>query len=596
MKARSATTANERLRRERELRGWSQKRVADALGTNKFMISRWEGGVMLPSPHFREQLCLLFGKTAEELGFISPVTGGEESAEMPLFWHLPLRRNPFFTGRAGILQELDALLRVSPATALTPSYALHGLGGIGKTQIVVEYAYQHALEYVAIFWIEAESVETIVASFHAIADVLQLPHPRKGDQRQAIAAVQRWLVRHTGWLLIWDNLADLELFQHFLPSTRHGANLLTTCNQAVGTLAQGIEVQTMEPEEGLLLLLRRAKVLSPNVESEQVSQFAGRSPTDYAAAQTLVTAMGGLPLALDQAGAYIEETGCSVSDYLQRYTTGRAQLLERRGLLAGDHPASMTATFRQASQRLEQDHPVAADLLRVCALLDAEAIPEELFTMDALYPGRVLEPLAVDPSQLDLAIVALRTLSLLQRHPETHMFSIHPLVQAVLQDEMSEPERRQWQQRAVRMLNALFPEAVPEAWQRCERFLPHVLTCAVSMPTQAEDQDLAEVLRKAADYLRERTRYEQAKPLYQRALRFWEQTLGPQCPEVATVLKELARLSYEEGKYMQAESLLRRACTIFEQHLGQTHPETIKAKNDYQALNCLILDRCKQSS
>ena len=388
MNARPGTTANGQLRHERELRGWSQKRVADAVGTNKFMVSRWEGGVMMPSPHFREQLCLLFGKTAEELGFIPPVTSYKETVEVTLFWRVPLRRNPFFTGRAGILEELDALLRTSEAVTPTQSYALYGLGGIGKTQLVVEYAYQHAREFAAIFWIGAESVETIVASFLDIAEVLQLPQRQEADQQQAIAAVQRWLTTHPGWLLIWDNLEDQELFQRFLPSTRHGVNLITTRSQAVGTLAQGIEVQTMEPEEGMLFLLRRAKVFAGRLESEQMSQCAVRFPADHAAAHTLVTIMGGLPLALDQAGAYIEESGCSVSDYLQRYTTQRAQLLERRGVLARDHPETIAATFRLASQCLAQDHPIAADLLRICALLHAEAIPEELFTAGALHLGQ----------------------------------------------------------------------------------------------------------------------------------------------------------------------------------------------------------------
>jgi len=136
--------------------------------------------------------------------------------------------------------------------------------------------------------------------------------------------------------------------------------------------------------------------------------------------------MGGLPLALDQAGAYIEETGCSVSAYLQRYEQQRARLLERRGALAGDHPHSVTATFLLVSKRIEREQSAAADLLHVCALLYAEAIPEELFVAGAAYLGPELASLATDPCQLDQVIAVLRSLSLVQRQPETRTLSMHP--------------------------------------------------------------------------------------------------------------------------------------------------------------------------
>src|SRR5258708_3393452 len=133
MNSRSGTTASGRLRHEREMRGWSQKRVADAVGTSKFMISRWEGGVTMPGPHFREQLCLLFGKTAEELGFIPPVNGPEETIEASPLWYVPLRRNPFFTGREADLEQVYTALQASGTAAL--SQAISGLGGIGKTSL-----------------------------------------------------------------------------------------------------------------------------------------------------------------------------------------------------------------------------------------------------------------------------------------------------------------------------------------------------------------------------------------------------------------------------------------------------------------------------
>src|SRR5258708_272403 len=139
-------------------------------------------------------------------------------------------------------------------------------------------------------------------------ELLQFPDQQEADQQRIIVAVQRWLTTHSGWLLIWDNLEEMELLQRFLPPASRGAVLITTQRQALGTLAQGLELPTMTPEEGMLLLLRRAKVLSPQVMSEQMHQLAVSKPTEYAAARELGTVMGGLPLALDQPGAYIAET------------------------------------------------------------------------------------------------------------------------------------------------------------------------------------------------------------------------------------------------------------------------------------------------
>src|SRR6266852_2320413 len=558
----------ERLRQERLRRHLSQEALAEAMGASPKSISRWEHDQVVPQAYVRLQLSRFFGLPPEHL------FGDSEAQALPTrLWVVPSPRNPFFTGREELLQQIHTSLCVDHPAALGPSCALHGLGGIGKTHLALEYAYRHAPEYAAVFWITAESAKTILTSFLTIAAMLQLPDQQEADQQRIIVAVQRWLTTHSGWLLIWDNLEEMELMQRFLPPASRGAVLITTQRQALGTLAQGLELPTMTPEEGMLLLLRRAKVLSPQVMSEQMHQLAVSNPTEYAAARELVTVMGGLPLALDQAGAYIEETGCNLSDYLQRYESQRAQLLERRGTPGGDHPHSVASTFRLSSQRVERDHPAAAEVLRLCAFLYAEAIPEELFVAVG-FPHKAVEaPVAADSYQLDLTIAALRTFSLVQRHPETRTLSIHRLVQAVIREEMSEQEREMWQQRTLRLLDALFPEVTYEAWRQCERLLPHVLMCATPIPDHGGNQELLKVLRKAADYLRERAQYEQAESLYQRALRIWKQPLGPEHPQVAHALFGLALLYCEQAKYEQAEALYQRALRIWEQALGPEHPQ-----------------------
>jgi tetratricopeptide (TPR) repeat protein/transcriptional regulator with XRE-family HTH domain len=560
----------ELLKTHRKRKRLTQKQLAQQLGMHANTISSWELGTYLPDTRG------LVLELARHLALDEQETRQLLEASLTALsphWLVPLPRNPFFTGREKILEALHTHLHVEQVVALTQSYALRGLGGIGKTQIALEYAYRHALEYSAIFWIEAETIEHVMSSLLRIAELLQLPERQEAEQQRIVAAVQRWLSTHSQWLLIWDNVEDLELLQRLLPPTRQGAVLITTRHQALGTLARGMDLSPMGREEGMLFVLRRAKVLEPEATSERMHQLAVSMPAEYASAEKLVAAMGGVPLALDQAGAYIEETGCSVSTYLQRYEEQHARLLDRRGVLGGDHPHSVTATFLLASKRIEREQSAAADLLHVCVLLHAEAIPEELFVAGAAYLGPELASLATDPCQLDQLIAVLRSLSLVQRQPETRTLSMHRLVQAVLRDRMSEPEQAEWLRRVIAALNAVFPDVTHEAWRQCERLLPHVLTVATAIPDCTGDRELAEALQKAADYLCDRARFEQAEPLYQRALCIGKRVWGPAHPQVAYPLCGLAYLFYEQGKYQQAEPLYQRALQIREQVLGPTHPD-----------------------
>lgn len=551
----------------------AQQQLAEAVGVHRNAIGRWERGEFLPKSKaiVLELARCLHLSDHETRQFLE----ASLTALSP-HWLLPLKRNPLFTGREQILEALHARLGVDQMGALTQSSALHGLGGVGKTQIALEYAYRHALEYSALFWIGAETTESIVSSFLRIAELLQLPERFDEDHRHAVAAVQHWLSTHDQWLLIWDNVEDLALLDHFLPPTRQGAILLTTRCQALGTLAQGIDLQPMGREESILFVLRRAKVLKQEATYEQMRQFAVSEPGEYTAATELVTALEALPLALDQAGAYIEETGCSLAGYLQRYQRQYASLLARRGSPGSDHPQSVTATFCLSMERVEQEMRAAADILRVCAFLHAEFIPEELFLKGAAHLGPDLASLAADPSQFDQALAILRSLSLVRRHPETGTLSLHRLVQVVLHAGMSEQERITWQRRVIHALNALFPEVISEgtvpAWKQCERLLAHVLAAVATVTDQGEDQELVRVLGKAADYLREQVQYERAEPLYERALHLGEQLLGPMHADLAYPLTGLADLYQGQGRFEQAELLYQRALRIREQAPGLEHP------------------------
>jgi hypothetical protein len=166
------------------------------------------------------------------------------------------------------------------------------------------------------------------------------------------------------------------LFQQFVPPARQGAYLLTTRQTALGTLAQILTVPPLPLEDGKRLLLRRAnRLTAPDARMALHRSTPPHAPAEVAAAGALVELLEGLPLALDQAGAYVEETAGSLPDYLHLYQSRRADLLSRRGRVVSAHPAAVVATWSIAFERLEEGHPAAADLLRLCAFLSPRSDP-----------------------------------------------------------------------------------------------------------------------------------------------------------------------------------------------------------------------------
>jgi hypothetical protein len=241
-------------------------------------------------------------------------------------WNIPFARNPFFTGREELLERLHTQLHTPQAAAVSQPQAISGLGGIGKTQLVIEYAYRYGQEYQAVLWTQADTTEALNASYAGIAELLQLPQKDAQEQEMIVQAVKGWLGRTTDWLLILDNADDLSLVQPFLPTVYPGHLVLTTRAQITGKVARRLEVDILKQEMGALLLLRRSGVITLDGALDSASPF------DRTIAMKLAQELGGLPLALDQAGAYIEETQCSLVDYEQLYQTRRAELLARRGV------------------------------------------------------------------------------------------------------------------------------------------------------------------------------------------------------------------------------------------------------------------------
>jgi tetratricopeptide (TPR) repeat protein len=491
-------------------------------------------------------------------------------------WNIPYPRNPYFTGREDILKKLYDALRTDKTAAITQPQAIGGLGGIGKTQSAVEYAYRYHNDYQAVLWARAETRQLLILDFVAVAGLLNLSEKDMQDQNKVVEAVKRWLKEHREWLLILDNADDLEMVREFVPPAFGGHILLTTRAQSMGRLAHRIEIEKMEPWEGALFLLRRAGIIVGSDVFDKASEATRNK------AKEISKEMDGLPLALDQAGAYIEETSCGLAGYLDLYQKHGATLLKRRGGLIADHPEPVATTWSLSFEKVELANPAAAELLRLCAFLAPDAIPEGIITEGAPDLGPVLQPVAADPFELNAAIEELHKFSLVKRAPDAKTLTIHRLVQSVLKESMNEQTQHEWAERTVRAVHLAFPDVTDvTAWEQCERYLPHAFVCAKLVEAYSfEFTEASSLLNQTAYYLDSRAQYPLAEPLLQRALAIREQQLGPEHPDTATSLNNLAELYRAQGRYEQAEPLLQRALAIWERVLGPEHPNTAASLNN----------------
>nr|MDQ2716730.1 tetratricopeptide repeat protein [Chloroflexota bacterium] len=499
-------------------------------------------------------------------------------------WNVPYRRNPHFTGRDELLnrleQQLSSKVQEHRTTTLTQPQAMKGLGGIGKTQIAVEYAYRSRERglYTHTLWVNAASEEALVTSFVALAELLPA-FPAKGetDQWKLVKAIIRWMEQcREQWLLIFDNADDVTLVRNYLSQQGNGSILLTTRADAVGSLATSIEVETMGFVEGTHLLLRRAQ------------RFEQASDEEFNLAGNIVVALDHFPLALDQAGAYIEETKCSFTDYLKIYQNHRKALLARRGEQVINYPDSVAATWSLSFQKVQQANPAAAELLHLCAFLAPDRIPEELIKDGAAHWPLFLQEAAADLFTFHQMIEELLKFSLVKRLVEDHALSIHRLVQAVQKDQIGLETQRHWAERAIRAINDAFPRDPQDltTWPQCLRYLDQIQACHALL----EDYTLsfveaASVFNRTSLYLYIHALYAIAQPLCQCALEIREQLLGVNHPDTATSLNNLAGLYESQGRYTEAEPLYQQALAIREQVLGPTHPATATSLDNLAGLH-----------
>ena len=367
-----------------------------------------------------------------------PGVAAREVPEKPRF-PVPLHnlppQNPDFVGREHVLARLHDRLSTGQGPAVL-TQAITGLGGVGKTQTALTYAYRHLADYPLVWWLRAENAATLAADYSALAEPLGLD-PAAADQEKLIASIRAALQAREGWLLVFDNVEEPELPRAFLPTTGQGHALITSRRTDWQSVAKVLELEVMKEGEALQLLTGR-----PDPDTLPAAERAE--------AEALAKELGYLPLALAQARAYMAGTGKSLAGYRRLFEASRPAVLER-GRASPDYPTSVAKTWQISIEAAESECAAARPLLELLAFFAPDTLPMEVL---ASAPATLPEGLG-DELERDEAIAALHRFSLLRAEAGT--LTVHRLVQAVTRDGLDAATAKAHAEAAVRLVNAALP-------------------------------------------------------------------------------------------------------------------------------------------
>ncbi len=494
--------------------------------------------------------------------------------------YIPYPRNDYFTGRKDQLEQLAKTLKHDISAIITQ--AISGFGGVGKTQIALEYAYAHQNNYNSIIWLRADTEQTITADLEQIMQKLNLPSAKLEQNR---ASLIRWLTEHQSWLLVFDNADDPERIVSYLPPQGTGHILITsraTDFQDIPS-ARTIPIDKMTEPEAVDFLFKRTDLKRTDANKNAAEKLAGE--LDY------------LPLALEQASAYIVALKITFKDYLDQYATlGTKIFKDSRARARTSYNQSVHNTWQMNLEQIKKESPASADLLDLTAFLHPDSIPFFLIIESAehLSPNIAAFKKHKAPKvALAELLEPLTRFSLITRHTDKDAFSIHRLLQQVIRDNLNEKDKASLLTCDIDALYNAYPRADEFAnWPICAHLTPHCLSVFNWLDKVTLKKDyLAEFLNSVAYYLDDQAQFSEAEPIYQQALAIDEASLGKDRPDVATDLNNLAALYKATNRLSEAEPLYKRALEIWEKSLGKEHPQVAAGLNNlaqlYQATNRL---------
>ncbi len=339
----------------------------------------------------------------------------EKNSPYKTFWNVPFKRNPFFLGRENELKLIEDSL--SSPNSIFLIKAVSGLGGVGKTQIAVEYCYRNKNKYSSIWWVNAENKATIVASYQELAKMLGLPINDDADNYIVIEVVKKWMQENSNWLLVFDNLLDENMLETLLPTYYSGKIIITTRNSNLSFIKNPLSIDKFIREDSIQFLFNRIKSEKENKEK----------------CNELAHLLGDLPLALEQASAYIIQTGISIKGYIERFNKYRVNLINKG--IPINYGYNLATTWEISFEEIANKNTLALEFIYLCSFFSSDVISLNIFDVSSESPGFLKENFPTE-LEIDEVLSILRSFSLIKSSEEG--FSIHQLVQAVIRDKLSQ--------------------------------------------------------------------------------------------------------------------------------------------------------------
>ncbi|MEV6129816.1 FxSxx-COOH system tetratricopeptide repeat protein [Streptomyces violaceusniger] len=461
-------------------------------------------------------------------------------------------RLPLFTGRDEVLDRIRTTFQ-----SRSPVQALHGMGGVGKTQTAAEYCHRFASQYDTVWWLDAEQTVTLDSQLADLAHTLNTV-PATMPVADAAQSARQHLRTNGRWLLVFDNAEDPDTFRSLLPEGV-GHVLITSRDPGWHSAATPMDIGLFARAESRSLLAAYVPKL-PQTEADRLAE-----------------ALGDLPLALAQAGGLIATSGFSVDTYLKDLTA-TSRLLDRSAPITYQHK-TLGAAVRLSSAHLARTDPVASELLRICAFLAPEPIPlDNWITKEGAQLPPSLDCLVGDPVAVADATAAMARLGLVRPQPDG--LTIHRLTAAVLRDRTganATAAHESAHEHAKNLVISVRPDDEgrdPATWHEWASLLPHVMTLS---ETWTHDDNMRQLSLDATQYLLMRgttsAAYDAARALHQR----WSADFSPDHPHLLTAETYLADILNILGQYRQALAVIENVVELSRNALGDDHEKTLAA-------------------